>query len=350
MSHDQGRRRDDATNECRSFATPLDIRRRIGTTSTDDDARASAKTNWMNVFTARAPRASARGRVVVDVDDFNDDDDDFDDDDDDDDDSDSEDGDELKRPMGDRMKAEEEKRQKYKARVNAGEGAQVVIIGDDDVPYAAWRCAVLEREDSDEDPGLALRALRARASEPWVVVLARGGAFAAAVFDARKFVGDGEAPKASALEHATASRYVVRAKAGGRQVTKDQGGKNIKSAGSSLRRANEQALEADMRAVFERWKDVVAVRFAFERRIIAMFKGVRVATARTTRGVNIRMMTNQTRDGWCIASIAWLRFRAREQTSSTRASEVGASERFAARASVERMRRDDRARVARFRA
>lgn len=39
-------------------------------------------------------------------------------------------------------------------------------------------------------------------------------------------------------------RYVVRAKAGGRQSTKDGGaGKTIKSAGSSIRRHNEAALE-----------------------------------------------------------------------------------------------------------
>lgn len=42
---------------------------------------------------------------------------------------------------------------------------------------------------------------------------------------------------------------MIRAKAGGRQSTKDgAGGKKIKSAGSSLRRHNEAALERDVRA------------------------------------------------------------------------------------------------------
>lgn len=38
-------------------------------------------------------------------------------------------------------------------------------------------------------------------------------------------------------------RYVVRAKAGGRQSTRDSTGQAPKSAGSSLRRHNEAALE-----------------------------------------------------------------------------------------------------------
>jgi hypothetical protein len=42
-------------------------------------------------------------------------------------------------------------------------------------------------------------------------------------------------------------RYnVVRAKAGGRQSTKDAGGKTIKSAGSSIRRQNERMLELEV--------------------------------------------------------------------------------------------------------
>jgi hypothetical protein len=75
------------------------------------------------------------------------------------------------------------------------------------------------------------------------VVLAKGGHYAAAILDMTT------APLPTATHHATAHRYVVRAKAGGRQSAKDgAGGKTIKSAGSSLRRYNEAALDADVRA------------------------------------------------------------------------------------------------------
>ena len=97
----------------------------------------------------------------------------------------------------------------------------------------------------------ALRALRDGA-RPWAVVLARGGHFAASVFDPTKFASGTHAgacvekkprgpienvvPPASAILHKTFHRYVVRAKAGGRQSAKDAGGnKTIKSAGSSSR-------------------------------------------------------------------------------------------------------------------
>eukprot|EP00850_Spirogloea_muscicola_P019404 SM000190S04840 [mRNA] locus=s190:27194:33886:+ [translate_table: standard] len=49
-------------------------------------------------------------------------------------------------------------------------------------------------------------------------------------------------------------RYVVRAKAGGRQSAKDAMGKSIKSAGSSLRRYNEAALEKEILELLDSWQ------------------------------------------------------------------------------------------------
>ncbi len=147
--------------------------------------------------------------------------------------------------------------------VGAGDGKQCVVVGADGVPRGVWRALLFSEEDADEgreDAHEAFRALVREKHRPWVVVLARGGHFAVSAFDARVMDGDGDAPKAAATRHATARRYVVRAKAGGRQVHKDGGGKNIKSAGSSMRRANEAALEEDMRKTFREWRDVLEVR------------------------------------------------------------------------------------------
>lgn len=149
--------------------------------------------------------------------------------------------------------------------VGAGDGKQCVVVGSDGVARGVWR-ALLFAEDADdarEDAHEAFRALVRDKHKPWVVILARGGHFAASAFDARAIDGEGDAPKAAAMRHATARRYVVRAKAGGRQVSKDGGGKNIKSAGSSMRRANEAALEEDMRKTFREWRDVLEVREIF---------------------------------------------------------------------------------------
>ncbi|EKX39144.1 hypothetical protein GUITHDRAFT_143749 [Guillardia theta CCMP2712] len=58
------------------------------------------------------------------------------------------------------------------------------------------------------------------------------------------------------LRHKTFQRYVIRAKAGTRQATRDaMGGSSVpKSAGSSLRRYNEQMLEKDISDLLSSWK------------------------------------------------------------------------------------------------
>ncbi|CAI5536364.1 unnamed protein product [Closterium sp. Naga37s-1] len=52
--------------------------------------------------------------------------------------------------------------------------------------------------------------------------------------------------------------YVVRAKAGGRQATRDGAGRAPQSAGASLRRYNEAALVKDIRALLQRWQPYLA--------------------------------------------------------------------------------------------
>ena len=155
-----------------------------------------------------------------------------------------------------------ERRARYRSVAGAGDGAQCCVVGADGVARGVWRATLFAEDDArDDDASVedAFRALVARKERPWVVVLARGGHFAASAFDAREIGEEGDARASAAKRRATASRYVVRAKAGGRQVSKD-GVKNIKSAGSSMRRANERALEADMREAFASMKTELEVR------------------------------------------------------------------------------------------
>ena len=132
----------------------------------------------------------------------------------------------------------------------------------------------------------ALLRLRADPSKPWVVILSRGGHFAGAAFEPARFGdafpregegdhrgrssgasraiggssrgGDAIAPSNAVVAHKTFHRYVVRAKAGGRQSVKDQGGgKTIKSAGSSMRRQNELALRNEVLKTLAEWRGVL---------------------------------------------------------------------------------------------
>ncbi|KAL0428990.1 UNVERIFIED_CONTAM: Ankyrin repeat and zinc finger domain-containing protein 1 [Sesamum radiatum] len=81
-----------------------------------------------------------------------------------------------------------------------------------------------------------------------IVLLARGGHFAGCVFDGNSLVS-----------HKTFHRYVVRAKAGKKQSSKDAGGRAIHSAGASLRRYNEFALKKDIQELLTLWKPYFAV-------------------------------------------------------------------------------------------
>ena len=111
-----------------------------------------------------------------------------------------------------------------------------------------WR----EGDEPDQEAREALSNL-ASSSGKWAVVMASGGHFAAAVFPSGKAAGPAAAKP---FPHKTLHRYVVRAKAGGRQAAKDATGKKANSAGASLRRHNERALAEDIRRLLqETWRE-----------------------------------------------------------------------------------------------
>ncbi|XP_010277447.1 PREDICTED: ankyrin repeat and zinc finger domain-containing protein 1 isoform X2 [Nelumbo nucifera] len=76
-----------------------------------------------------------------------------------------------------------------------------------------------------------------------IVLLASGGHFAGCVFDGN-----------SVVDHKTFHRYVIRAKAGKKQSSKDASGKAAHSAGASLRRYNELALKKEIQELLDAWK------------------------------------------------------------------------------------------------
>ncbi|CAN4125805.1 unnamed protein product [Withania somnifera] len=81
-----------------------------------------------------------------------------------------------------------------------------------------------------------------------IVLLARGGHFAGCVFDGTTVVA-----------HKTFHRYVIRAKAGKKQSSKDASGKMAHSAGASIRRHNELALKKEIQDLLTAWKPYFAV-------------------------------------------------------------------------------------------
>jgi hypothetical protein len=155
--------------------------------------------------------------------------------------------------------------------------------------YAVWRCLLApDRERGVDPPSVSdcLDSLKNVVIEGgrWAIVLFRGGHFSAAIFDIKGPKPTGKTPQAllgsitngesasidrananatitpakpkysaaavdaalTQIAHKSFHKYVVRAKAGGKQSTKDATGKFAKSAGSRLRRHNEAALERDI--------------------------------------------------------------------------------------------------------
>ncbi|GIM00643.1 hypothetical protein Vretimale_5511 [Volvox reticuliferus] len=149
---------------------------------------------------------------------------------------------------------------------------RVTFQASDGSPFAVWRCLLRQDhvkapEGQPSSPGEMLgelRRLRA-ACGSWMVVLLRGGHFAATVFKARETRASNIAKNDTdglsgfdVVAHKTFHRYVVRAKAGGKQSSKDATGKYARSAGSRLRRYNEAALERDVQELLASWAAHVA--------------------------------------------------------------------------------------------
>ena len=89
-----------------------------------------------------------------------------------------------------------------------------------------------------------------------------GGHFAAMIValapEIRKGQGGVEERHAVVKAHKTFHRYTTRRKQGGSQSANDNAKGNAHSAGSSIRRYNEAALELDVRNVFNEWRSMIA--------------------------------------------------------------------------------------------
>ena len=157
-------------------------------------------------------------------------------------------------------------------------GPQFVFSSPEGSHYAVWRCLVAPdrvRGVDPPSPSDCLKSLHQLTVQGgrWAIILFRGGHFSAAIFDVRppKPKVAGNTMKSSSavpskysaavvdaaltpVAHKSFHKYVVRAKAGGKQSTKDATGKFARSAGSRLRRHNEVALHRDIQETLMGWQ------------------------------------------------------------------------------------------------
>ena len=103
---------------------------------------------------------------------------------------------------------------------------------------------------------------KASEKQPHVFLCMMGGGHFAAMIvslapELRKGVGGVEEQHPVVQAHKTFHRYTTRRKQGGSQSANDNAKGNAHSAGSSIRRYNEAALEIDIRAVLAEWKPLI---------------------------------------------------------------------------------------------
>ena len=126
-----------------------------------------------------------------------------------------------------------------------------------------WKCLVasnaMESSNKEEMSDEYIERVKkcGTLSDTWAVILYRGGHFALCFYEivspSDKLLDSGDKRISEILdlcvkdqEHKSFHRYVVRAKSGGKQSTKDATGKFARSAGSRLRRYNELALQKEV--------------------------------------------------------------------------------------------------------
>lgn len=106
-----------------------------------------------------------------------------------------------------------------------------------------------------------VKAILGRQDPHFFLCMIGGGHFAAMVVslvpEIRKGAGGVEERHAVVLAHKTFHRYTTRRKQGGSQSSNDNAKGNAHSAGSSIRRYNEMALEADVRNLLEEWRGMI---------------------------------------------------------------------------------------------
>eukprot|EP00210_Caulerpa_lentillifera_P002515 g2412.t1 len=134
--------------------------------------------------------------------------------------------------------------------------SMVVFVTKDGLCFRIWRCLLESSIEHKMEQELESAFHELTELKSWSVILAKGGHFAAACFERLELKKQSK-PGDQMFKikvHKTLHRYVVRAKAGGRQSTKDASGKYAKSAGATLRRYNEAALERDIHEILTSWK------------------------------------------------------------------------------------------------
>ncbi|XP_073970573.1 tRNA endonuclease ANKZF1-like isoform X2 [Rhodnius prolixus] len=127
------------------------------------------------------------------------------------------------------------------------------------------RCLLLhKKEEASSDERLIELLTKLPYRTNWLIIMLGGGHFAAAIFK-------GNEP----ILHKTFHSYIVRAKQGSSQSSKDNKGTHARSAGASLRRYNEQSFAQHIQELMKNWgADIVKCDLIFYRALGRLNNGL----------------------------------------------------------------------------
>lgn len=135
----------------------------------------------------------------------------------------------------------------------------------DGIHVGVWKCLLVpdgtKRVPSEDMATMFEKILSFKPKkQQWAVLMLQGGHFAGCIYTIQegrcshdKTVHEAADSCITEMKHKSFHRYVVRAKAGGKQSDKDATGKFAKSAGSRLRRYNEAILQKEIVQTLEEW-------------------------------------------------------------------------------------------------
>ncbi len=111
---------------------------------------------------------------------------------------------------------------------------------------SVWKAVVSPEKKLSKYPDPSLLNNVLNSERTWAVIMFRSGEFAAGIFNSY----------GKCTHHKAIQRYTTRKGQGGSQSRKDmKGGKKIKSAGSQIRRHNEEELDLEVRQLLKDWSD-----------------------------------------------------------------------------------------------
>lgn len=143
------------------------------------------------------------------------------------------------------------------------------VVGDGEMHVGVWKCLVVaddrKRVMAEDVPGAFDTVLSLKSgTQQWAVLMLQGGHFAGCIYRIQegqcknKAVHEAADSCVTEIKHKSFHRYVVRAKAGGKQSDKDATGKFAKSAGSRLRRYNEAVLQKEIVETLDEWHEMLS--------------------------------------------------------------------------------------------